>query len=277
MKKRLTSILTSAIVVVAFAFSGASVLLRFEPATLAAEPAENEIDKSDAKASPDGEAQNQILRTLDPKPDRGFVASILFMMERLPPEDSRYSIATKISNESRYNLGWGMFIKRFETSVRPEVYWQGAADGAGTVLERYDFRPRIFYALTLVARPGEYLGVYVQPLGSAPLYRDRNLRSTADEAYRAEKDSKHGPVSFLGGADLAELKLPESSTALTFGVARKNSRGLSGWVREVLVAYPKTLPKTISDYQNFLDGGPSRIAARLSPDEIGLSKDLRDR
>ncbi|MCC6954876.1 MAG: hypothetical protein IT290_12235 [Deltaproteobacteria bacterium] len=195
---------------------------------------------------------------LDPASGKPFVASFEFLLLRLPQEGRRVTVAAKVVDGRASAMGWGLFLRRYGTSTRLEAFWSGGEDGGTFVFERYEFKPRVLYAATIVADGAESLSLYIQELGR--LGEQRETRRSLDVSARS-------PVKYLGSYPLLQQVNPKTDVNLSIGAARKRSQALPGRVRRVLAASPKSLPRNHADTEQFLDGGPEDVAGKFTQDE----------
>ncbi len=195
---------------------------------------------------------------LDPEEGSYFIVSTVFEIGALPKSQGRLSILSKIATFGRSQVGYGLSLRAFQTSIRPQVYWSaGEGDGGFLTFGSYDFRPRHRYALTLVARAGEFISMYVQ---------ERSRKSS--EAFpRGENISK---VTFLGGHDLKGTAAPKNNVEFNYKVSEEAEKLEHVGVLAAFVASVPKLKDSIDKLTIKLDGAPESLATSLSADEVRL-------
>jgi len=194
---------------------------------------------------------------LDPSPENNFLVSFYVRLEQLPEVGARQHLIGKYAYKIPYE-GWAVGLRRLATSVRPEVYWRGQ-DGSGGwfSFDEMVFEKNEWYAFTVAAKPGEYLNLFYQrvPGGAAA--------TTAGIA-------NENPVVFAGGQDLASVVTPKTEDDFKLGIKNPKTLRFSGEIREVLVSYPKRLPKSFEKFPAFIAGGAVGIVTQLKEEEVNL-------
>jgi len=200
---------------------------------------------------------------LDPIPGKFFVASVAVNITSLPRSGKRQKLMGKYGSVGKTTPGWAIGIRRLSTSTRPEVYWQDeSGNGGWFTFERFRFRRNRWYALTLVALPGDFMSLYVQEL--------RGIEPVAEaDAEDQSGDAAAAPV-FLGGYSLSDVSLMPTDAVLEFAPRRVEAGDFRGAVRTVLVANPVRLPKSPDKLSEIIVGGPDEFAARVHEQELRL-------
>lgn len=196
--------------------------------------------------------------SLEPQEGSYFIVSTVFEIAALPKGQGRLSILSKLASFGRSPVGYGLSLKVFQTSIRPQVYWSaGEGDGGFLTFGSYDFKPRHRYSLTLVARSGEFISLYVQ---------ERSRKGTLDSP-EGESISK---VVFLGGHDLKGISNPSNSAEFSYKDTEESERFEHAGVLAVLVASAPKLKDSIDKLLVRLDGAPESLAKSLNASEVKL-------
>ncbi len=193
-------------------------------------------------------------RLLDPQSDKLFVVTFAVRFDELPRVGKRQSLILKYDNLSRPHSGWGVSVRRRDTSLRPEVYWV-APDGKGDwfSFEPMNLIPGNWYRFTLVAKSRHFLSFYCEEL-SGP----SKLADTAPQS------------RFMGGYDLAGIPEPRSGARLNIGSTRSTSDTFSGNIGLVLIAQLPELPADRFAVGRFLEGSPATLGGKLPADSVML-------
>lgn len=205
-------------------------------------------------------------RQLDPQQGGYFVASFVVTMTSPPRTGKRQKFLWKYGGEKGTNPGWAIALRRFSTSIRPEVYWQGN-DGKGGwyLFDRVRLRYGHWFALTFVARPGEFLSMYAQEVGPVDSVEIRPVAaSDGDDAIGSDNPR------FLGGYGLQGVTIDASPEVLSLAPRVFDSGDFRGAVRSMLIAAPQRLPKNRERFLELIRGGPDEIAPRFAESELGL-------
>ena len=190
--------------------------------------------------------------SFDPEEGKYFIVSTVFDLTTLPKAQDRVSIFSKLSNFGRSPVGYGLSLRGFQTSIRPQLYWSaGEGDGGFYTFGAYDFKPRRRYALTLVARTGEFVSLYLQ----------ERSRKFSKEFPRGEVTSK---VVFLGGYDLKGVATPTNNALFNYKVLEEAGRGTQVGVLAAFVASTEKLKDSIDKLTVSLTGAPESLAELLA-------------
>ena len=223
------------------------------------------VEETDGTATPEQAPFRTVAsdESLDPRPDRYFVVSVDFKITNLPRTGRRQKLIAKYSGKDSPYPGWAVAIRRLNTSTRPEVYWQDqSGNGGWYTFDNVRFEKNEWYAMTLVARDGELLSLYLQQLTSQP------AATPADED---EEPSQLGVgAKFIGGYNLAGLSATPTTAALEFSPPLSENNEFRGEVKHILLARPEKIPMRNEKLRGFLEGGAGEIANRVEQTEVGL-------
>ena len=205
---------------------------------------------------------------LDPSRGQVFVVSLELTFERIPSSDFRQNIAAKYQATSSPYAGWAIAVHKFRTALRPEIYWKDS-DGLGGWLSfnDYNFVPGTTYAITLLAKAGEFLNLYVEEL-SGP---EHALDEASGDNIEPKGEGSSLGVQFLGGHDASKVAIPNSSAALLVGSMNYGEKAYRGDVSAVLVGTVAEFPgKYAADAKKLLAGGPVQLINRLKQEQVEL-------
>jgi hypothetical protein len=202
----------------------------------------------EAYAAAEGIRSDEGLSELDPRTDKAFIVSVRVRFDQLPAGKARNIILSKYDRRERVGeRGWALSLRRFDTSLRPEIFWRGNDGGDWYIFDEVSLALKNWYAFTIVSERGNYLSLYIQNLGAA--------------------GTENGDVRFLGGYDVSGFSPPSSGARPVSGDSRSNALMLQGALADVLIAAPEDLPE---DMRGFLNGGPAEIAGKFPEDRINL-------
>jgi len=201
--------------------------------------------------------------SLDPRPDRYFVVSVDFKISSLPRTGRRQKLVAKYSGNDSPYPGWAVAIRRLNTSTRPEVYWQDqSGTGGWYTFDNVRFEKNQWYSMTLVARDGELLSLYLQQLTFQP--------SSTPSEDEEEPSSLGVGAKFIGGYNLAGQIATPTAAALEFSPPFSENNEFRGEIKHILLARPEKLPQRNEKLRGFLEGGAGEIANRVEQAEVGL-------
>ena len=126
------------------------------------------------------------------------------------------------------------------------------------------------YAISFVARPTEFMGLYVERLP---------LLSVEEEVDGEAIDTEQkDPLVYAGGYSLGEIGTPVTDAKLFFGGRSSGKKAFQGKVDELLVANLQLKPKSIEEMRTLLAGGAEGVRSRLAHEQISLwiDKDGKD-
>ncbi len=208
--------------------------------------------------------------SLDPGADRYFLVSVDFKIASLPKMGRRQKLISKYASGGSPNPGWALAIRRLNTSTRPEIYWQNK-DGKGGwyTFDNVRFERNQWYSLTLVARDGDLLSLYIQQLTTQG---QNELSEEGDEPSELGVGAK-----FIGGYNLDGQLLTPTAAALEFSAPVSENNEFRGEVRNILLAQPRDIPQRHEKLRSFLEGGAGEIASRFEPGEVSLFIDENGR
>ena len=164
----------------------------------------------------------------------------------------RTSILSKYLSARKGARGWGLFLRRTRTSLRPEIYWRGDAGGDFYTFERFQILPNRVYTLTLIAELNNYITLFIQ-----------------SESPVTAKAGRPAPV-FLGGYSVSDAGDLTNLGSLLRGSDRQDDNRLIGSLQSFLIAAPKTVPRGREEKLKFVDGGPAALAAKFQAGEVAL-------
>lgn len=148
-------------------------------------------------------------RHVDPTGDSVFVVSAKVRFAKLPDVGQRERIFFKYAVRESPYAGWALALKRWATTMRPEVYWRDAAGNGGWyTFGELNVSQGQWYTFTFIAENDEALSMYVSPDG--------------DSAAEAGSDPE-GLSHFLGGVSLEKVSLPRSSDSLYLAPVSRNA------------------------------------------------------
>jgi len=199
--------------------------------------------------------------SLDPEDGKHLIVSVVFELPGIPKPPGRLSILSKLVNFGRGANGYGISLKSFETSVRPQVFWS-RADGKGGfyTFGDYPFKARQRYTMTLVGKPGEFLALYLE---------ERDQVATPENPL----GTPSGKVKFLGGQDIHDVSSPRNDAPLNYKSPADFGDGFSSDYARVLGAFVgirESLPESREKLGRFLRGAPETTNSELERDEVKL-------
>jgi len=184
---------------------------------------------------------------LDPKDGSLFIVSLNFKLEgSVSVADKSVSLVSKVTIDKDTARGWEVVLRREKTSLRAGVFWQGEGGGGSYIFDEVKIIKDKYYTLSLIAKTGEYLALYLEEVGSSN-------------------------VIFLGGYDISKRITPKTLAPLTIKRPREKRRNFNGEVIEVLIAnVTSQMPKDIAQCKKLLQGGAEGIVRQIKEDEISL-------
>lgn len=200
---------------------------------------------------------SSVAGAVTPEEGKYFVLSVGFELNSLPK--SRASIISYMTGGNN-PIGYGLSIKTFETSFRPQVYWHGGdSKGGFYTFGEYEFRAKQRYVLTIVGRPGEYLSLYLEERG----------RVATTEYPLGEPLKK---VRFLGGHELSGVMTPVREATLNFRTPDDygEGRGEFAKVYGVFVANAQNIPDSREMLGRFLLGAPEAIVKEIPSSQVAV-------
>jgi hypothetical protein len=200
---------------------------------------------------------------LDPKPSGVFIVAVEVSVDEAPAVGKQAKFLYKYAADTPPYPGWAIGLRTYETSVRPEIYWQ-SADGQGGwyTFDEVHLKRGLWYVFSLVASE-KLISLYLQE----GVGRERSGEKVAANAPR---QSSEASLHFLGGYDTGELSLPRSDGKLYFRSSASTEGSSHSAVGQVLICQTQTLSMTSEGIRSMLSGGVRKMAAVLAPDEISL-------
>lgn len=154
---------------------------------------------------------------LDPVPGRSFLVSVGFRMARELDEGDRQIILSKYDGKQSPFPGWAIAVRRYSTSVRPEVYWRDKrGNGGWFTFDRLSFPPQVsslesaWCSVLLVWKPSGELFLYFSQVSV-----DDVVGAIGDST-----DSLVRPVDYRGGYYVPTIELPNTSAEVQVGAPR---------------------------------------------------------
>lgn len=149
----------------------------------------------------------------DPVSAKDFVVAVYFQFSQLPPFGARQNIIGKYSSSQNPPPGWALAIQRFDTSVRPEVYWRDSnGKGGWFTFEKFDLLPRKWYGLTFVSTVENNLLLFLE---ESPTSQIETAEGSKDFGTKAR---------YVGGYNVSDKGLVQSSGNLVLGSTSANWR-----------------------------------------------------
>lgn len=186
----------------------------------------------------------------DPKDGSIFIIAARFTFESLPKVGKRSRIAMRYDKGAKPYPGWALAIRRFDTSIRPEMYWEsGDGKGGWLTFDHVNIVKGVPYQLTLIARGSDLMSMYLEDL-SAPGDSD----ASADDP-DAELTKRPREVVFAGGYPLNDMKTPHSEAPLYFAPQSSRRGEFRGALHELLIARVDEFPLKRERLTEELKGG----------------------
>lgn len=199
-------------------------------------------------------------KLLDPQDGQYFIVSTIVRFDKLPKIAQRENLIAKYESKNFPYYGWALGIHRFETSVRPAVYWKDSqGKGGWFTFNSINLSKRKYYAITLVAKDGEFIQLYAEELN---VLRDKEVFNAKNLAIQGNANVQS---SFKGAYSLANVAAPSSNESLYFG-AYKND--FSAFVSNILIATPSSLD--VSTIEQRIKGGAETLVRSLKQSEIQI-------
>lgn len=178
----------------------------------------------------------------DPVDGKIFLVSARFRFDALPKIGKRARLAMKYSNQSKRYPGWALAIRRFDTSVRPELYYEpGDGTGGWWSFDHVNIRRGVPYQLTVVVRGRDLMSACLEELPGGPA-----------EDLLAEQAP--AGIRFLGAYSIADVQSPRTDAPLL--VAPAASKGeFRGALDEILIARLDEFPLRKENLVDSLRGG----------------------
>ncbi len=204
--------------------------------------------------------------TLDPDDKELFVVSFSIKLSQIPRLGSRQKLIYKYAANSPPYAGWALALHRTKTSLRPEVYWQGAAGKGGWyTFDEVALDTNAWFTLTLLGKSGKFISLYLEDgslrngaRSSQPGLSEREL---SEAAHLAKHDVSH--VRFLGGFDVDDVMTPESDGKLFVRSLGSNSGNFRAQIRDVLLGHTPSNFASVSSVEGVLRNGSVGLAEML--------------
>lgn len=199
---------------------------------------------------------------LDPRPGNMFVVALELRIDDAPAPGKLAKFIYKFTPDTPPYPGWAIGLHTYETSLRPEVYWE-SADGQGGwyTFDEVQLKRSSWYVFVLVA-DDKLLSLYLQEAVPG----EHEGEGAVPAARRAGKV----PLIFLGGYKTGELALPQSSGRLYIRSGASAGSGFQSTVGQVLICQAMTQPPTSEALRLALSGGVPGISKACAPGGISL-------
>ncbi len=192
---------------------------------------------------------------LDPAKQQGFLVSVTFRPQQVPPVGARVLLVSKYVAEASPHRGWAIGLRALDTSLRPEVYWRGAnGEGGWFTFEKIELTIGRVYSLSLFAQGDNFLNLFFEEL------QNDDLRIYGPEN---KSSSFSGAAYYLGGYDISEITSPETSASLEIGSQKRGKSAFQGEIISVLISHPTAVPKAVEEVRTLVSGGPVSLFRRF--------------
>jgi|GEM_PF-5509881 len=190
---------------------------------------------------------------LDPQSSKTFLVGTVVSLNQSPDVGVRHVFMSKYQAQKKPHPGWVIGVKRYSTSMRPEVYWRGS-DGSGGwySFDKLEFIPGHWYSLFVISKPGDYLSLW------------------GGEVFDRSGQG-HSDIRFLGGYKLNGVVCPATDVPLFIGPRNVGAKDFGGAVSDLIVANLSTFPNKPSEIQEFLANSLRAGIIQTAPlDELDL-------
>lgn len=194
---------------------------------------------------------------INPTPDKFYILSTVVRFDKLPDAEKHENLIAKYEAKTFPYQGIALAVHRYKTSIRPAVYWKDEkGKGGWFTFNDVNFTKKSYYALTLIAKEGDFVQLYVEELN--------NLANK--ELFTAKTNTTENKDGLFKGAySIAGIQSPSNTSSLNFGTYKED---FSAFVSNLLIAKKSKL--SLDSLEKFIKGGPEAIASTLSQDEISL-------
>jgi hypothetical protein len=211
---------------------------------------------------------------LDPASDRYFVLSFQLRLTNSPKAGKRQKLFAKYVNKQSPFPGWAFALRRTDTSLRPEIFWQDlSGKGGWYTFEHIDLRRNHWYAFTLIARNQDLLSLYMEPLSAA----EPSGSTEGEEEQSSDKLPESPGVHFLGGYSVAEIALAPTDAVMQFAPRFLETGEMRGELKGILLARPERLPRNPNRLKDFIAGGSDALHTKFDEQDVELSIDQDQR
>ena len=257
---------------------GGDLRAKLQDAAAGTQPAEAKPEPADVRSSenehPVGDPVSFLKvvsdDSLNPQSKKYFVASVHFKLGSPPRTGKRQRLLCKYDTTDANIPGWALALRRTDTSLRPEVWWQdGKGQGGWFTFDRMKLDRHRWYALTLVARNNDLLSLYLQNVPEPGGNASDAMTVSSSEADADEEATDLG-VKFLGGYNISGTAAASTAADLQFVPLTPTGGDFKGAMTKILIAQPDRLPPNQTKLRELIAGGSESLAGKFSEDEISL-------
>ncbi len=190
---------------------------------------------------------------LDPQAGQIFLVSAKFRLIELPAVGVREKIVVKYDGNNKPYPGWAIALHRFSSSARPSVYWKNIkGEGGWYTFNAVSLNPGKWYVITLLARGGDFLSVYLEKLPA----KTGGIEGESVSVANSVADSSRS-ISFCGGFDVSDAGLAKTASPLIVSGLIVNGKGGGVEVESLLIASPPLGRPTVEEVKRIIAGGPA--------------------
>lgn len=201
----------------------------------------------------------------DPLGAELFIVSLEFVLGKDVPVGPRNRLIMKYLGKEPPYPGWSLALRRTQTSLRPELYWQDTAGAGGWFsFAEVSLEPNRRYALSLAVM-GFYAAMFIEELDSTP--RGPGFDVGEQGSLSREKDSL-GRVKFMGGYALNQIKPPATGGKLQCLKETPGGAAFSARMKEAVIVRLDKQVQTQVELKKLLLGGPKRLGMKVLPENI---------
>ncbi|HQH28272.1 MAG TPA: hypothetical protein PLP17_12810 [Oligoflexia bacterium] len=194
---------------------------------------------------------------LDPLPGKTFVVGIELRLSGAPQRGKSERIIFKYAGEAAPYPGWAFAVRSFETSVRPEVYWQSGKSREGWfTFEEITIVPESPLRFWLVANEA-FISLYLDELSVTPAAPEASAR-----------------LRFLGGYTSRQAAMPATKGELLIRSGFSPETGVRIDIQQVLIGHLPASAMTPELFIAQLKAGTGDLAGAIP--ESGISLNLRE-
>jgi hypothetical protein len=186
-----------------------------------------------------------VVAQLDPNPLADFILSVRFRATAPAKLSKRQLFARKYNQSEGRPIGWALALKRFDTSIRPELFINDKS-GKG---EWYTFD-------TVAVEPGRWLQLFLV----------RRKDGATGLMIKSEGDSQ---LRSLGGYDTSHIDLSDNPAELLLAPQLLDSPYFKGEIAEIALIRPLELPKSDSKVAKLL------LEYSTAPDETFTGAEIK--
>jgi hypothetical protein len=170
-----------------------------------------------------------------------------------------------LGTESPYP-GWSLALRRTQTSLRPELYWQDAAGAGGWLsFAEASLEPNRRYALSL-AVSRFYAAMFIEELDlltqGAPGF------AVGERGSSPREEDPSGRVKFMGGYALNQIEPPATEGKLQCLKESPGGASFGARVKEAVIVRLDKRPQTQAELKKLLLGGPEQLSMKVLPEMV---------